>query len=73
MENIFQEYNDPFYKETIINIKECDISFLQLDNIYFIESQLNNEKKDSIFNRRMRVCGNVGCGNCGYGLLVRSI
>lgn len=51
MENIFQEYSDPFYKETVIDIKECNISFLQLDNIYFIESQLNNEKKDSIFKR----------------------
>lgn len=50
METIFQEFQNPFEKETYIIIQESNISFLHIDNDYFIESSLNGNDK-SIFKK----------------------
>ena len=50
METLFQEFQNPFEKETYIIIQESNISFLHIDNDYFIESSLNGNDK-SIFKK----------------------
>lgn len=52
MESLFfQEYKTPISKESYILIKECEVSLLQLDNIYFIESSLDNDNNGNIFSK----------------------
>ena len=52
MESLFfQEYQTPISKESYILIKECEVSLLQLDNIYFIESSLDNDNNGNIFSK----------------------
>lgn len=50
METLFQEFQNPFEKETYIIIQESNISFLHIDNDYFIESSLNGNK-ESVFKK----------------------
>lgn len=61
MENIFQEYNDPFYKETLNFIKECDIACINAEYDYLYENTFYQESMtDNIFTRFIgRICESI--------------